>query len=198
MALWSLQLRWLGYSQNSIEFSWLIAKKQCNSLRMAVVWIWYRWNLLSKIFLAAWMESVMMMILDTFSLLHAWLMPHLITKSSASILVMKAVWWTVLIKGWSTKCTCNIDVAMSFLMLASITMMAMDGEEDNCKIILSSCWKHNLSFFSLLAKLKENWSEKLSTILEPRKSSKWRGENAGRTPYNLLLELIRKSLMIVF
>ena len=124
-------------------------------------------------------------------------MPHLIVKSSASVLVMKAMWWTVLIKEWSTKCMCDIDIAMLFLMLTSVTTMAIDGEENDCKTILSSCWKHNLSFFPLLAKLKENWSGKLSTILEPRKSSEWRGENAGKTPYNLLLESIRKPLMIV-
>ena len=52
-------------------------------------------------------------------------------------------------------------------------------------------------FFPLLAKLKENRSGKLSTILEPEKSSEWRGENAGKTPYNLLLESIRKPLTIV-
>ena len=77
-----------------------------------------------------------------------------------------------MIKGWSTKCTCDINIAMSFLMLASITIMAINGEEDDCKTILWSCWKHNLSFFHLLAKLKENQSGKLSTILEPGKSSK--------------------------
>ena len=66
----------------------------------------------------------------------------------------------------------NLDVAMLFLMLASITTMAVDSEEDNYKTILSSYWKRNLSFFPLLAKLKENQSGKLLTILEPRKSSK--------------------------
>ena len=136
------------------------------------------------------MELVMMIILNTFSLLHAWLILHLITKSSASVLVTNDVWWTVLIKGWSTKYICNIDVAMLFLMLASVTMMAIDGEEDDCKTILLSYWKHSLSFF-LLAKLKENCSGKLSTILEPRKSSGWKGKNNGKILYSLLFELIR-------
>ena len=44
---------------------------------------------------------------------------------------------------------------MSFLMLASVTMMAMDKEDDNSKTILSSYWRQILSFFSLLDKLKE-------------------------------------------
>jgi len=75
-------------------------------------------------------------------------------------------------------------------MLASVTMMAIDGEEDDCKTILLSYWKHSLSFF-LLAKLKENCSGKLSTILEPRKSSGWKGKNNGKILYSLLFELIR-------
>ena len=92
---------------------------------------------------------------------------------------------------------CDIDVVMLFLILASIITMAVDSKEDDCKTILSSCWKYNLLFFSLLTKLKENQSGKLSTILESRKSSRWRGENEGKTPYNLLLELIRWPLTIV-
>ena len=164
---------------------------------MAIVWIWYRWDLLSKNFLTVWMELVTMIILDMFFLLHAWLILYLTMKSSTSVLVMKAAWWIVLIKGWSTKCMCNINVVILFLILASITTIAVDDKEDDCKTILSSCWKYNLSFFSLLTKLKENQSEKLSTILESRKSSRWRGENEGKTPYNLLLGLIRWPLMIV-
>ena len=144
-----------------------------------------------KIFFAAWMESVTMMILNMFSLLYAWLIPHLIAKSSTSVLVTNTVWWTILVKGWSTKCMCNIDVTMSFLILASITTIAVYNEEDDCKTILLSCWKCNLSFFPLLAKLKENWSEKLSTILEPGWSSGWRDKNKGKTPYNLLFESIK-------
>ena len=81
-----------------------------------------------------------------------------------------------------------MDVAMSFLMLASVTMMAMDKEDDNSKTILSSYWRQILSFFSLLDKLKEKWSEKLSMILEPRERSRWRGENKRKIPYNLLFE----------
>ena len=65
----------------------------------------------------------------------------------------------------------EMDVAMSFLMLASITIMAMNKEEDS-KTILSSCWRQILLFFSLLDKLKEKRSEKLSMILEPGESSR--------------------------
>jgi len=65
----------------------------------------------------------------------------------------------------------EMDVAMSFLMLASVTTMAMDMEEDDSKTILLSCWRWILSFFSLLDKLKEKQSEKLSMILEPGENS---------------------------
>ena len=46
-------------------------------------------------------------------------------------------------------------------------------------------------FFSLLTKLKENRSEKTSTILEPRLSSGLSGEKDGKIPNSLLFELIR-------
>ena len=91
---------------------------------------------------------------------------------------------------------CDIDIVMLFLILVSVITMAIDGEEDDCKTILSSCWKHSLSFF-LLAKLKENFSGKLLTILEPRRSSGWRGENNGKILYSLLFESIRWPLMMV-
>ena len=48
------------------------------------------------------------MILEMFSLLYAWLILHLIAKSSTSVLVTK-------------------------------TMIAICGEEDECKVISSSC-----------------------------------------------------------
>ena len=123
--LWSLHLSQLGYSQNSIEFSWHVVKNCWSLLRMAVIWIWYRWVLSSNIFLAAWMELVMTMILEMFSLLYAWLILHLMAKSSTSVLVTKAAWWTVLIKGWSCMWMCETNVAMFFLMLVSVTTIGV-------------------------------------------------------------------------
>jgi len=66
---------------------------------------------------------------------------------------------------------CEIDVTMSFLILASVTTMAVDGELDDLITMFSSCWRHILLFFSLLHKLKENQSEKLSIILRPGDNS---------------------------
>ena len=68
------------------------------------------------------------------------------------------------------KCIYEIEVVMSFLMLASITTMAVDKNKDDLITILSSWSNQNLSFFPLLFKLKEKQSEKLSIILEPGKS----------------------------
>ena len=124
-----------------------------------------------------------------FSLLQAWLIPHLIANNLASVLVMNVAWWTVLVIGWLAKCTCDMDVAMLFLMLTSMTTMAVDREEDNSKTRSSSCWKQIVSFF--LDKLKEKQSGKLSMILEPEKNSRCRGENEGKILYTLLFELTR-------
>ena len=59
---------------------------------------------------------------------------------------------------------CEIDVAISFLMLASVTIRAVFGKEEIQRAILSSScvWILSLSFSSLLAKLKEKRSEKMS------------------------------------
>ena len=67
-------------------------------------------------------------------------------------------------------------------MLASITMMAVDGEEEDQKTISLSSWKQILSFFFLLAKLKEKQSEKLSINREPRASSRWKDEKKEKIP----------------
>ena len=196
--LWSLHLSWLGHSQNSIWFPWQVVKNYPSSLRMADMWIWYGWNLVSNIFLAAWMELVMTMILEMFSLLQAWLIPHLIAKSSASVLVTKAAWWTVLTKGWSCMWICETEVVMSFLMLALDATIAMCGDKEDWIVISSSCWEHDNSFFALLTKLKEIQSGKISIILESRLNSRLKREKNRKTPYNVLFESMRCPFTKIF
>ena len=97
-------------------------------------------------------------------------MPHLIAKSSTSVVVTKTVWCNALINSWLAMYICEIDIAMSFLMLVSDTTMAVKLDEDTSRTILSSCWHQVFLFFFLIDKLKEKQSEKLSIILEPRES----------------------------
>ena len=113
-----------------------------------------------------------MIILEIFSLVQAWLILYLIMKSLTSVVVTKAAWYNILITRQLAMCTCEMDIAILFLMLASITIMAVEEEENDSRTILSSCWKWISSFLFLVAKLKEKWSEKLSIILESRESSR--------------------------
>ena len=109
-------------------------------------------------------------------------MPHLIANNSASVLVMNAAWWTVLMREWLAECMCNIEVAISFLMLASVITRAVDGEEEIQRTISLSSWTQILSFSFLLTKLKEKWSEKLSVKWKPGVNSRLRRENDGKIP----------------
>jgi len=62
---------------------------------------------------------------------------------------------------------CEIDVAISFLMPASVTIRAVFGEEEiqRTKSLSSCAWI--LSFSFLLTKLKEKQSEKMSDKRKP-------------------------------
>ena len=103
------------------------------------------------------MESVTTTIFDTLGMAQAWLMPHLIAKSSASVDVTKEAWWTVLTNGRLWEWMCDIEVAISFLMLASVTTRAAWESEERRRTISSSSWPHKLFELSdfLVAKLKE-------------------------------------------
>jgi len=98
-------------------------------------------------------------------------------------------------RGWFDICVYEMDVAILFLMLASVVIMAMDCNKDDSITTELSWWRQNLSFFSLLQRLKENLSKKLSIILKPRESSGWVRENEGNNPCDLLLESTRWPLM---
>ena len=93
---------------------------------------------------------------------------------------------------------CETNIAMSFLILASDTTIAMCGDNEDKIVISSSCWEHAESFFALLAQLNVNWSWKMLMTLEPRLSSESRGENDGKILCNLLYESMRYPLMEFF
>jgi len=84
--------------------------------------------------------------------------------------------------------TITIDVATLFLMLASDAMMVTDKDENDSKTISLSNWMHDLSSFSLLNKLKEMQSEKLSITLRLGENSKFKGLNDGKHSLTLLAE----------
>ena len=99
--------------------------------------IWYGYNDESKILLAAWMESVIIKIWFTLGRQVAWLILHLIVKSSASVDATFTIWYIVLMTGLSWLWMCNIDVTIWFLMLASITTTTERGSNDAWMVILS-------------------------------------------------------------
>ena len=136
---------------------------------------------LSNMRFAEWIESVMMTIFEMLSLQHAWLMPHLIAKSSASELVTKTAWWIVLMRGELAWWTCAIEVAMLSLMLASVTTIVDEGEEFK-RTKLSSSWAWVVIFSFLSTKLKEKRSGKMFEIRWPGVNSWWRGSNNGKIP----------------
>ena len=137
------------------------------------------------------------MIFEMFLSERAWLIPHLMAKSSASVVVTKDAWWTVLTRGQLAKWIYATEVAISLLMLASIITSAVWGLEECWMTISSSSWPHVFFwFFSfLLTKLKENWLEKLSIIRWPGENSGSRGEKEGNIPWDLILESIRWPLV---
>ena len=153
---------------------------------------------MSKIFLAVWIKSVTTIIFEILSINEAWLIPYLIANNSASVLMTNAEWWRVLDKGLFGMCVYETAVAMLFLMLASVTVMAVDVVDDDSITIESSWWRQFLSFFSLLLRLKENQLEKVSMILELGENSGWKGDNKETIPYDLLFALMRWPLIFVF
>ena len=180
-SLWNLHLRQLGHSQNSMELFWFLLKKSRNLLRMAAECDWSGCNELSNMCFTECIESVIMTIFEMLSLLHAWLIPHLITNSLALELVTNTVWWTVLMRGELAWCTCAIEMAMLSLILASVTTRADKGMEFE-RTKLSSSWARMLSFPFLSTKLKEKRSENMSTIRCPGINSWWRGSKEGKMP----------------
>ena len=79
-------------------------------------------------------------------------------------------------------CKYDTDVAMSFLMLVSVTTKAVVGGEEIRRTISSSSWTQKLSFCVLLTRLKEKWSEKLSVKQKSEVNSQLRGEKDGKIP----------------
>ena len=163
-------------------------KKKCHkSPKIAIDWFWNGWEEQSKILLAACIESVMMTILEILELDVAWLILYLKSNNSAAVLVINAAWWRILMSSWLAIYMCEMEVVMSLLMLVFNAAIVIDYERVALITIELSSWMWNLLFFSFLHKLKENLSEKMSTIQKPGENSGWVGENTEKTPWDLLL-----------
>ena len=80
-----------------------------------------------EIFLTVWIELVMIMIFEIPAELVAWLILHLITNNSASVLVMFTVWWRVLVMGLLQMCIWEIKVVILFSTLAFVITRAWKG-----------------------------------------------------------------------
>ena len=128
------------------------------------------------------------MILDISCERTAWLMLHLMAKSSASDKVMLTAWWRVLTIGLLKMWMCAMDKAILFLTLASVVTRALENEEEDSIAKVSSCWRQDLKEGSLLLlkEWKEKQLEKVSITLLPGWSSGLSGSNAGKTSLNLL------------
>jgi len=87
---------------------------------------------------------------------------------------------TTFINGLSNAYIWAIDVATLFLMLASETMMGIEGDDEFSRTILSSSCLCNLLLFPFLQILKEICSEKLSITLQLGENSESRGVKDGK------------------
>ena len=75
----------LGQSQKVMEFLGFFEKKALRSWEMAIECSWNGWHDVSKIFWAAGMASVTTTMFVMSLIWTAWLIPHLMVKSSASV-----------------------------------------------------------------------------------------------------------------
>ena len=182
------------------KFNWilLMMREECakfieNCGCMNLIWVWW------------WVENLsgcMNWVCDNndfeISLWFvAWLIPHLIANSSASVLVMLTAWWRVFMTGLLWMCVCNIDVAMLFLILASVIISTHEGILKDSKAKLSSYWIQALKLVSLhlLNKWKEKQLERVLMTWWLGENLGWRGSNKGCTSLNLLSISTNKLLI---
>ena len=83
----------------------------------------------SKIFWAAWIELVTMIIWEMSGNWVAWLILHLIANNSTSVMIILIAWWSVFLIGLEQEWTWVMEVVTLFLILVSeaiITELAFD------------------------------------------------------------------------
>ena len=93
--------------------------------------------------------------------------------------------------------TCEIEVAILFLMLASVMTRAWKGLLEDSIAKSSSWWTWDLRLSSLylLNKWNEKQLEKMSIILHPEENSGLRGSKEGNTLLKQLSMLTTRPLI---
>ena len=152
------QLHWLEHSQKVIELLLLVRKIFLSSLKMTAECIWNKWIAELNIFFVAWIEFIITMIFEITGKFTAWLMPHLVVKSSALVEVMLTAWWIVLMMGLLWMWIWAIEVAMLFLMPASEIMRVCEWFNEDM-IAMSLSWLKQSSRLLSLCLIK-GWNEK--------------------------------------
>ena len=93
---WRCHFWLLGQSQNSMRLLLPFLRNSLSSCEIEADCVWYRYDDELKIPLAVWMKSVIMKIQFTLGRQVAWLILHLIVKSSALVDVTFTTWHIVL------------------------------------------------------------------------------------------------------
>ena len=119
---------------------------------------WNEWVAKSKIFFAAWIESVTTTIFEIPGKLMAWLMPHLMAKSSASVEVTLVAWWIVLMTGLSWTWIYAMEVVTLFLIPISKMMRVCEWFNEYVIAMSLSLLEQSSRLLSLC--LKTGWNKK--------------------------------------
>ena len=114
----------------------------------------------------------------------AWLIPHLMAKSLASVVVTLTTWWIIFITSLSCEWMCKIKVVTLFLILALDIMIEEWGSEDALIVMLLRLHKWFLTSWDQEWKKKQFEKELMSFF--PRENSSSKGENEGRNSLHLL------------
>jgi len=141
-----------------------------------------------------------MIIFEILGRLTAWLMLHLIVKSSASVEVTLAAWYRVLMMGLLWIWIWVIDVAMLFLMPVSEMIYTCKWFNSNMIAMSLSWWEQSSRLLSL--RLIKGWKEKqlgkMSIRWELGENSIFRELNEENTLLNLLLMSMIEPLIFSF
>ena len=137
-------------------------------------------------------------ILNILSIFVAWLIPHLIAKSSAFVLITFVTWYSILIIGLLWIWIWEMDIATLFLTLASVITRAWVETSNNSIANLSSFWIQSFRLFlHLLTGWKEKWLDKMLITLLPGNNSGWRGLKEEKTSLYRLSMLTTDPLINV-